>query len=99
MKSFCIGLRQELKPRGINVCAVHPGWMNTDMNAGAKNTKHTGASNFLPEVNVKKLASKSLAAARKGRLEKIIRKYPEKSIRSIPLNLGKEEIRVYRGHL
>ena len=67
LKSFCIGLRQELKSRGINVCAVHLGWMNTEMNAGARNTRHTDVSNFLPEVNVKKLASRSLAAARKGR--------------------------------
>lgn len=67
LMNFCTGLRQELKPRGINVCAVHPGWMNTEMNVGARNTSHTGVSNFLPEVNVKKLASKSLAAAKKGK--------------------------------
>ncbi|HBM75861.1 MAG TPA: dehydrogenase [Clostridiaceae bacterium] len=67
LMSFCTGLRQELKPRGINVCAVHPGWMNTEMNAGGKNTNHTSVSKFLPEVDVKKLASKSLAAARKGK--------------------------------
>ncbi|WP_446897071.1 SDR family NAD(P)-dependent oxidoreductase [Clostridium sp. LBM24168] len=67
LMNFCTGLRQELKPRGINVCAVHPGWMDTEMNAGARNTNHTGVSNFLPKVNVRKLASKSLAAARKGK--------------------------------
>lgn len=67
LMNFCTGLRQELKPRGINVCAVNPGWMDTEMNTGARNTNYNGASNFLPEVDVKKLASKSLAAARKGK--------------------------------
>ena len=66
LKSFCTGLRQELKPRGINVCAVHPDWMNTDMNAGARDASH-GVSTFLPQADVKGLASRSLAAARKGK--------------------------------
>ncbi|MCI1955936.1 MAG: SDR family NAD(P)-dependent oxidoreductase [Oscillospiraceae bacterium] len=66
LMNFSTGLRQELKPRGFNVCAVHPGWMNTDMNAGARNASH-GVSMFLPQVDVKKLASRSLAAARKGK--------------------------------
>lgn len=70
LMSFSTGLRQELKPRGINVCAVHPGWMDTEMNADTGNTNHTndaGISIFLPKLEVKKVASKSLAAARKGK--------------------------------
>ncbi|MEA4926098.1 MAG: SDR family NAD(P)-dependent oxidoreductase [Syntrophomonadaceae bacterium] len=61
LMNFSTGLRQELKPRGINVCATHPGWMETEMNAGVSSTKH------LPKVDVREFASKSLAAARKGR--------------------------------
>jgi hypothetical protein len=41
--------------------------MDTEMNAVTRNTNHTGVSNFLPKVNIKKLASKSLAAARRGK--------------------------------
>lgn len=65
LKSFSTGLRQELKPRGINVCAVHPGWMDTEMNAGTRNT--TSSVILLPKLDIRKLASKSLAAARKGK--------------------------------
>jgi hypothetical protein len=40
--------------------------MNTDMNAGARDASH-GVSTFLPQVDVKELASRSLAAARHGK--------------------------------
>ena len=64
--NFSVCLREELKPRGINVCAVCPGWMDTEMNAGSKN--NTGSGFFtLPKLDVKELASKSLKAAKSGK--------------------------------
>ena len=64
--NFSVCLREELKPRGINVCAVCPGWMDTEMNAGIKNK--TGSGFFtLPKLDVKELASESLKAAKKGK--------------------------------
>lgn len=66
LASFSTGLRQELKPRGINVCAVHPGRMNTEMNTDTAK-RNSGAFHFLPTLDVKKLAAKSLAAAQKGK--------------------------------
>ena len=60
--ALCIGLREELKSRKINVCCVTPGMMMTEMN---KNP--TQAQKRLPKVNVQKAAAKSLNVALKGR--------------------------------
>lgn len=59
---MCIGLREELKDRNINVCAVCPGMMMTEMNS-----KPTKEQQKLPVINVSNAALKSLKAAKKGR--------------------------------
>ena len=65
--SFCTGLRQELKPRGINVCASCPGWMDTEMNGDVKGANRPGSSGLLPKLDVKEFATKSLEAAKAGK--------------------------------
>ena len=67
LMNFSTCLRQELKPRGINVCAAHPGWMETEMNAGTSKTNRTGISRYLPLVDVRTFAIRSLEAAIKGK--------------------------------
>lgn len=64
VKFFAAGLRYELKyrdGRGINVIAVHPGYMDTEMNA------ELPAASSVPRTDAHKLASNGLKAARKGR--------------------------------
>ncbi len=59
---ICIGLRQELKGRRINVCAVCPGMMATEMTASPSK-----GQSRLPYVDVNKAAVNSLRAAKRGR--------------------------------
>lgn len=59
--AFCLGIREELKPRHINVCSVHPGVMHTEM-ASTFNEKQYR----LPAVDVPKHAERSLRAAKRG---------------------------------
>ena len=59
---MCTGLREELKSRKINVCAMCPGLMLTEMPG-----KLTEQQQKLPKVDVKKAAVRSLKAAKKGR--------------------------------
>ncbi len=63
VSAFCLGLREELKDRHINVCAVCPGFMHTEM------TKPdiTKGQSRLPVIDPKTAALKSLKAAKKGR--------------------------------
>lgn len=64
--SLSRALREELKPKGINVLACCPGPMETEFLPLANITK--GASHTfdtLPRVNVKEMAEKSLAASAK----------------------------------
>ncbi len=66
--SFSRALREELKPRGINVTAVCPGPMKTEFLPLAKIEK--GASNAfdtLPYCNAKEVASGAIKAALNGR--------------------------------
>lgn len=65
--SFSLGLRQELKPRGINVCSALPGRMRTEMEDKMATTQRLGAFNLVPSLDVKKFAYKSLRAAKHGR--------------------------------
>ena len=66
--SFSRALREELKPRKINVLAVCPGPMDTEFlpiaNIGPGDS---GTFDSLPRVNVKKIAEKSLIASSKKR--------------------------------
>ena len=63
VSAFCLGLREELKSRHINVCAMCPGFMLTEM---TQPTLTKGQSR-LPVIDPKTAALKSLKAAKKGR--------------------------------
>ena len=66
--SFSRALREELKPRKINVLAVCPGPMDTEFlpiaNIGPGDS---GTFDSLPRVNIKRIAEKSLVASSKKR--------------------------------
>ncbi len=63
LSSLCLGLREELKSRNINVCAVCPGFMLTEMTQSGL----TKGQSHLPVIDPKIAAIKSLKAAKKGR--------------------------------
>lgn len=67
VSAFSLGLHQELQNSGrnINVCAVCPGSMPTEMNpdAGKKGT----ATGLLPVIRTEDAAMRSLRAAKNGR--------------------------------
>ncbi len=62
VSAMCTGLREELKSRKINVCAMCPGLMLTEMPG-----KLTSQQQRLPQIDVKKAAVRSLKAAKRGR--------------------------------
>ncbi len=62
VSAMCTGLREELKSRKINVCAMCPGLMLTEMPG-----ELTAQQQRLPQIDVKKAAVRSLKAAKKGR--------------------------------
>ncbi len=65
VSAFSLGLREELKDRHINVCAMCPGFMLTEM---TKLELTKGQSQRrLPVIDPKTAALKSLKAAKKGR--------------------------------
>jgi len=66
--SFSKALRHELKKRGINVHAACPGPMETEFLAVADIPKgKSKLFDFCPRVDARKMADKSLKAARRGR--------------------------------
>ena len=67
VSSFCLGLREELKHRNINVCAMCPGLMLTEMNQHNGKAELTKGQKRLPVIDPKVAAVKSLKAARNGR--------------------------------
>ena len=67
VSAFCLGLREELKRRKINVCAVCPGLMLTEMNQHNGKTERTKGQKRLPIIDPKVAAVKSLKAAKNGR--------------------------------
>ncbi len=67
VSAFCLGLREELKHRRINVCAVCPGLMLTEMNRRNGRVELTDGQKRLPVIDPKSAAAKSLKAAKKGR--------------------------------
>ncbi len=63
VSAFCLGLREELKDRNINVCAMCPGFMLTEMTT----PELTKGQSRLPVIDPKTAALKSLKAAKNGR--------------------------------
>lgn len=63
VSALCLGLREELKSRHINVCAMCPGFMLTEMTK----PELTKGQSRLPVIDTKIAALKSLKAAKKGR--------------------------------
>ena len=66
--SFSKGLREELKPKGINVLAVCPGPMHTEFMAVADITDENSKTfATLPYCNASEVAKKAIARAIKGK--------------------------------
>ena len=63
VSTLSLGLREELKDRHINVCAVCPGFMLTEMTK----SELTKGQSRLPVIDPNTAALKSLKAAKKGR--------------------------------
>ncbi len=63
LSALCLGLREELKARRINVCAMCPGFMLTEMTK----PELTKGQSRLPVIDPAVAAFKSLKAAKKGR--------------------------------
>lgn len=63
VSAFSLGLREELKDRHINVCAMCPGFMLTEMTK----SEPTKGQSRLPVIDPKTAALKSLKAAKNGR--------------------------------
>ncbi len=66
LSALCLGLREELKHRKINVCAVCPGLMLTEMIPGNGNGELTAGQKRLPQIVPMEAAMKSLRAAKRG---------------------------------
>lgn len=67
---FAAALREELKPRGINVLRLNPGNMATEMQAGVvshPDEAHDGMASRLPFLDVPKLARTALRRAKAGK--------------------------------
>lgn len=67
VSALCLGLREELKHRRINVCAVCPGLMLTEMTQTDGKDGLTKGQTRLPVIDPEVAAVKSLRAAKKGR--------------------------------
>ncbi len=63
VSALSLGLREELKDRHINVCAMCPGFMLTEMTK----SELTKGQSHLPVIDPKTAAFKSLKAAKNGR--------------------------------
>ncbi len=66
LSALCLGLREELKYRRINVCAVCPGLMLTEMIKGDGTVQLTRGQKRLPQIDPATAAVKSLKAAISG---------------------------------
>ncbi len=66
LSALCLGLREELKHRRINVCAVCPGLMLTEMVKGDGSVQLTRGQKRVPQIAPAKAAVKSLRAASRG---------------------------------
>ncbi len=65
--SFSRSLRGELKNRKINVLALCPGIMDTNLSLVKDNKENKTILNKLPKLDVNKVAKKSLKMAKKGK--------------------------------
>lgn len=66
-------LSVELKPRGITVTALCPGWVDTDFFATATDTKNPGAvTKYTFMQTPERVARQGLSAMKKGRLTSIV---------------------------
>ncbi len=63
VSALCLGLREELKSRRINACAMCPGFMLTEMTR----PELTKGQSRLPVIDPRAAALQSLKAAKKGR--------------------------------
>lgn len=66
---FAAGLREELKPRGINVLRLNPGNMRTEMQSGVADhpdKAHGSTAAKLPFIDMAKFARIALCKARAG---------------------------------
>ena len=66
LSALCLGLREELRHRRINVCAVCPGLMLTEMSRNGDMIELTDGQKRLPVIDPKVAAVKSLKAAKRG---------------------------------
>ena len=70
-KAFCLslskGLREELRPRGVNVLAVCPGPMDTEFLAVADITGRSATFDRLPYCNPRQVADRAVVSAAAGR--------------------------------
>lgn len=64
---FSRAIREELKPRGINVCALCPGNMDSEMKILAEQQGKRSIVNRLPYLDMRVVARESLKASQKGR--------------------------------
>ena len=65
--AFSQGLREEMRPRGIGVCAVCPGPMDTEFLSLAGITGHSQTFERLPHTQVQKVAAGAYKAVRAGK--------------------------------
>ncbi len=66
LSALCLGLREELKSQDINVCAVCPGLMLTEMSQKDGKQNLTKGQSRLPVIDPNVAAIKSLKAAKRG---------------------------------
>ena len=64
---FSRAIREELKPHGINVCALCPGNMASEMFSLSEQLGNSCVIHKLPFLDMRKVARNSLKAAQKGR--------------------------------
>lgn len=64
---FSRAIRRELKPRGVNVCALCPGNMASEMAILGEEEGKKSIVNKLPYLDMKKVARNSLKAVQRGR--------------------------------
>ncbi len=67
VSALCLGLREELRHRRINVCAVCPGLMLTETSRKGDMIELTDGQKRLPVIDPQVAAVKSLRAAKRGR--------------------------------
>ncbi|KRL13368.1 SDR family NAD(P)-dependent oxidoreductase [Schleiferilactobacillus perolens] len=65
--SFSYGLREELRPAGINVCTALPGRMKTEMDQKLNTGKREGVFNLVPSLDVPLFAHRTVRAAMAGK--------------------------------